>query len=158
MLDPNRWQPLLFENAVTQNGQPADLIQSCLGPSWGGVRPFALDSLNGANLHFDPGPPPQLGGATDTDGANAGEVNSAGLELEAEFAAGQHYAWGFKNPWWVAFSYTDAVLAEDTKITDSGNVFVDGEKGNKVPYIPEIQVSCATGIEIGRVGVDLPLM
>ncbi len=99
-----------------------------------------------------------VGGATDTDGANAGKINSAGLEASAGFDLGQHQNWGFKNPYWIAFTYTDAVLAEDTNITDSGNTFVDGKKGNRVPYIPEIQISCGTGIEIGRTGIDLTLM
>lgn len=59
MNDPNLWQPLLF--------QPDDVIQTFLAPHWGGVRPFALASLAEGNLHLDPGPPPQLGGATDTE-------------------------------------------------------------------------------------------
>lgn len=99
-----------------------------------------------------------VGGNTDTDGVNAGKVNSAGLEASAEFDLGHHQNWGFKNPYWIAFTYTDAVLAEDTNITDSGNTFVDGKKGNQVPYIPKIQISCGTGIEIGRTGIDLTLM
>jgi hypothetical protein len=65
MAYPNLWQPLRFENATTQNGQPAPLIQSFVGSHWGCVRPFALPSLAGSNLHLDPGPPPELGGATD---------------------------------------------------------------------------------------------
>jgi len=99
-----------------------------------------------------------VGGDTDTDGANAGSVDSAGVELAAEFDAGKHCEWGFKNPYWLAFTYTRAVLADDTSITDGGNIFVDGEKGNRVPYIPEIQISCGTGIEIGKIGADLTLM
>ena len=67
MSNPNNWQPLLFEVAFTQNEQTTDLIQSFLGPNWGGVRPFALDSLGeGQLLHLDPGPPPYLGGETDS--------------------------------------------------------------------------------------------
>lgn len=63
MVDPNRWQPLQFEEAFTQNQQTADLIQEFLGPNWGGVRPFALPTLAADEvLHLDPGPPPQLGG------------------------------------------------------------------------------------------------
>jgi len=65
LLDPNRWQPLLFKEAVTQNGLPADVIQTFLGDNWGIVRPFALDSLNGSDLHIDPGQPPQWGGASE---------------------------------------------------------------------------------------------
>jgi hypothetical protein len=65
MLNPNHWQPLRFETAATQNGQPAPLLQSFVGSNWGCVRPFALASLADHSLHLDPGAPPALGGATD---------------------------------------------------------------------------------------------
>ncbi len=65
--DPNRWQPLLFEVAETQNGQVADVIQTFLGAHWGAVRPFALDREPGEALFIDPGVPPQLGGTGDLD-------------------------------------------------------------------------------------------
>jgi hypothetical protein len=39
MSHPNHWQPLLFEEAFTQNQQTTDLVQSFLGAHWGGVRP-----------------------------------------------------------------------------------------------------------------------
>ncbi|NDV60967.1 hypothetical protein G0Q06_00725 [Puniceicoccales bacterium CK1056] len=65
---PNRWQPLLFEEAFTQNQQTTDLVQSFLGPNWGAVRPFAFTSFQPDQiLHLDPGPPPQLGTATDSE-------------------------------------------------------------------------------------------
>ena len=74
MGEPNYWQPLLFEEAFTQNQQTTDLIQSFLGPHWGAVRPFALASLDpGQDLHLDPGPPPVLGGASD-EAFKAGNV------------------------------------------------------------------------------------
>lgn len=65
MTDPNRWQPLQFLVATTQNGQTASLTQSALGSHWGAVRPFALPSLGPHPIHLDPGPPPLLGGLTD---------------------------------------------------------------------------------------------
>jgi len=99
-----------------------------------------------------------VGGDTDTDGANAGSVTSFGLEAAAEFDAGQQFELGFKNPYWIAFTYTDATLDDDTNIEDGGNIFVDGKKGNRVPYIPEFQVSFGTGIEIGKLGADLTFM
>jgi Fe(3+) dicitrate transport protein len=99
-----------------------------------------------------------VGGDTDTDGVNAGSVDSTGVEFSAAVDAGEHFDWGFKNPYWLAFTYTHAVLREDTNITDGGNIYVDGKKGNRVPYIPEIQVSCGTGIEFGKFGVDVTLM
>lgn len=66
MADPNRWQPLLFEEAITQNGQVADVTQSFLGANWGLVRPFALTKSDGEDVYHDPGLPPQLGGAQDS--------------------------------------------------------------------------------------------
>ncbi len=66
--DPNRWQPLLFgTNSLTQNGQPADMIQTFVGPHWGYVKAMGLDGPRSAGVydHFDPGQPPQLGGDGD---------------------------------------------------------------------------------------------
>ncbi len=59
MLDPNRWQPLQFEVALTQNGQVTSTTQLFVGSHWGGVRPFALEPDPVTPL--DPGPPPWLG-------------------------------------------------------------------------------------------------
>jgi hypothetical protein len=68
MVDPNRWQPLALDLIVTQNGIPQpDKIQTFIGSQWGGVRPFALVRSDPAQPYFDPGPPPQLGGAGDRD-------------------------------------------------------------------------------------------
>jgi len=60
---PNRWQPLLFEEAITQNGQTTDVLQTFKGENWGTVRPFALSKAQGESVYYDPGVPPQLGGA-----------------------------------------------------------------------------------------------
>jgi hypothetical protein len=66
-LDPNRWQPLAFTNAVSQNDIPADLVQKFLGSQWLGVRPFALTRTNPILPWIDPGPPPQLGTPSDAE-------------------------------------------------------------------------------------------
>jgi len=65
MNDPNRWQPLAFEFAFTQNGIEADGVQTFVGAHWGSVRPFALHLENGETLYHDPGMPPLLGGEGD---------------------------------------------------------------------------------------------
>jgi hypothetical protein len=69
MADPNRWQPLLFAIATTQNGLPADRQQTFVGSHWGVVRPFAMTLQPGHSVYFDPGPPPQLGENSATDAA-----------------------------------------------------------------------------------------
>ena len=66
MAQPNRWQPLAFDVAFTQNGQIADDVQTFLGSHWGDVTPFAMRLEPGETLYHDPGQPPQLGGEADT--------------------------------------------------------------------------------------------
>ena len=81
MNDPNRWQPLAFEFAVTQNGLIADEIQTFLGSHWGDARPFALHRDFDGFLSHDPGTPPQLGGAGDADfkAGNVAVINYSSL-------------------------------------------------------------------------------
>jgi hypothetical protein len=63
--DPNRWQPLRFREALTQNGLVTTTTQIFVGSHWGRVRPFALEG--DPPIYLDPGPPPQLDGAGDAD-------------------------------------------------------------------------------------------
>lgn len=65
--DVNRWQPLAFDVAFTQNGQVASKIQIFVGSHWGGVRPFTLELQPNETVYLDPGTPPQLGGSEDLD-------------------------------------------------------------------------------------------
>lgn len=80
--DPNRWQPISFENATSQNGLViASGPQTYIGPHWGSVTPFAIAEVP------DPGPPPYLGDpATDAEfKAAAVEVIRASSRLDARF-------------------------------------------------------------------------
>lgn len=82
---PNRWQPLAFEVATTQNGQIASKIQIFVGSHWGHVKPFALGGSwsDGVYASTDPGAPPYLAGIGDAEfKANNVEVigYSAGLD------------------------------------------------------------------------------
>ncbi len=65
--DPNRWQPLFINAAVTQNNQVGSDLQEYIGPHWGAVTPFAMSSTSGPNSwsDIDPGPPPALNGTGD---------------------------------------------------------------------------------------------
>lgn len=67
MSDINRWQPLAFDYAVSQNGIPIGvLVQSFLGVNWREVDTFAMSKTSPNTIAFDPGPPPLWG--TDTHG------------------------------------------------------------------------------------------
>lgn len=66
MTDPNRWQPLQLAHMISQNGIPIENgIQQAIGPHWGHVKSFALPDGGSAGVPIDPGPPPELGTATD---------------------------------------------------------------------------------------------
>ncbi len=68
MDDINRWQPLAFDFAVSQNGIPlGKLVQSFLGVNWREVETFAMRKSSPNTIAFDPGPPPLWG--TDTHDA-----------------------------------------------------------------------------------------
>ncbi len=70
MFDPNRWQPLAFDYLILQNGIVIGAaIQEFLSPNWGKVAPFALKSEDQDYdwVYMDPGPPVELGGATDAE-------------------------------------------------------------------------------------------
>lgn len=93
LTDPNRWQPLNFDQFIDQSG---NLIPGHSPPfqnaEWGGVTPFALTASdkqvqtrdgNKYVFYFDPGPPPQL------DSANQASTQffQWGFSLVAEWAA-----------------------------------------------------------------------
>ena len=71
-VDLNRWQPLAFRSAETQNGFEARSVQAFVSPHWGSVQGFGLFTadLNANALYFDPGTPPYLGGTGDLDYKN----------------------------------------------------------------------------------------
>jgi hypothetical protein len=64
--DPNRWQPLAFEFARTQNGLDAKSVQEFVGAQWGNVRPFALMRASPSHPYLDPGPPPMIWAGDDS--------------------------------------------------------------------------------------------
>ena len=61
MADPNRWQPLQMEVAVSQNGIGTTNLQTAIGTQWGFVDGFGELDPDGDGLAIDPGPQPRLG-------------------------------------------------------------------------------------------------
>lgn len=64
--DVNHWQPLAIANALDQNGNPTGPIQFFQGSQWMHVRTFALPRKDPQRPCIDPGPPPYLHGAGDS--------------------------------------------------------------------------------------------
>ncbi len=62
MRDPNRWQPLLIENMISQNGIPVvNGTQQFVDPHWGHVTPFAIPPGGDAGVPIPVDGPPLLG-------------------------------------------------------------------------------------------------
>ncbi len=93
-----------------------------------------------------------IGGAGSGDDENFGEATAYGIELAAQYDAGIVSGWGVRNPWFMSMTYTNAEQRNDARSTDADSIFSFGKKGNKVPYIPELQLSLGTGIESDRWG------
>ena len=83
MNDPDRWQPLILKEALSQNGLPLPGgEQTFIGSNWGDVTPFALEPSDDG-LPIDPGPPPLLADPATADHylSSAVDVIRASAEL-----------------------------------------------------------------------------
>jgi len=88
-----------------------------------------------------------VGGAGSGEDGNFGRVDSAGLELSAQYDAGIANNWTKRNPWYVTATYTNAIQKSDAVSTDAESIFSYGKIGNRVPYIPKLVLSAGTGVE-----------
>jgi Fe(3+) dicitrate transport protein len=86
---------------------------------------------------------------------NFGKVESRGLELSGRFDLGRAAGWPFSNPWFVAFTWTEAEQRNDARSTDPESIFSFGSRGNRVPYIPEYQLTIGSSVEFNRWGASL---
>ncbi len=93
-----------------------------------------------------------IGGAGSGNDENFGEVVAYGLEFALQYDPGIAKGWSLRNPWFMNLTYTNAEQQNDAQSTDPESIFSFGKKGNKVPYIPEIQLSLGTGVESERWG------
>ena len=91
-----------------------------------------------------------VGGSGSGEDENVGRVDSFGLELLVQYDPGIAFDWGFSTPNFLSFTYTNAELADDSQSTDPESIFAGGEKGNKVPYVPEYLATIGTGIEFKK--------
>jgi Fe(3+) dicitrate transport protein len=95
-----------------------------------------------------------VGGAGSGVSENVGKVDSYGVEMGVRFDLGANQGWGFRNPYFVNFTYTRAVLDGDSQSLDPESIFSGGEDGNEVPYIPEFLVNFGTSVEFERWGLS----
>jgi Fe(3+) dicitrate transport protein len=93
-----------------------------------------------------------IGGAGTGADENFGKVDSSGIELTGTYDLGLASDWAFSNRYFIAFTYTNAEQQNDASSTDPESIFSFGVKGNKVPYIPEYQISLGTNLDFTNWG------
>lgn len=84
------------------------------------------------------------------DDGNVGDVDTIGLELLLGGDLSDTLGTSYNLPQRLAFTYTDATLNGNTSSESATSIFSGGKDGNRVPYVPEFQVSFTTGIEFEK--------
>ena len=86
-----------------------------------------------------------IGGTGTGASANLGKVQTAGLELQANYDHGLAKGWAIQTPAYMAATYTDARFMSSVGSDDKESIFAGAVQDNKLPYIPEISVSFGIG-------------
>jgi len=96
-----------------------------------------------------------IGGTGTGVDENFGKVDSWGVEFSSSFDLARANGWNFSNPYFVAFTWTNAEQRNDAQSTNPESIFSYGMAGNKLPYIPEYQLSVGTSLDFRRWGGSL---
>ena len=86
-----------------------------------------------------------VGGTGTGNTENLGKVQTAGIELQANYDHGLAKGWAVQTPMYVAATYTDARFMSSTGSTDNESIFAGAVQDNKLPYIPAANVSFGLG-------------
>jgi len=93
------------------------------------------------------------GGSGSGDLYNAGSVHTYGLEASLGLELLRSSAWQFVIPVTLAYTYTVAEF--QTSFQSGFGPWGDVEKGDRVPYVPEHQLSGSISVERNRLNVGL---
>ena len=99
--------------------------------------------------------PDSVGGSGSGTTTNAGEVHTMGIEAQVNYDPGLHKGWNYQTPLYVAMTYTNAEFQDDVGSTDTESIFAGAKSGNRVPYIPEMQISFGLGWIYQKVSANL---
>lgn len=147
---------------------------SVTGPNSGGsgVRDETSNGYELGIRHYTPGLQMELIGfwtdfsdliVTDLIGAsgasgepsNAGKVRSYGLEAALRWDPLHDSPTDWRLPLRTSATLTSAKLRSDAASADPESIFSGGVAGNRVPYVPEYQISAGVGVEYKKLGVYL---
>ena len=96
-----------------------------------------------------------IGGTGTGSSANLGKVQTAGLELSANYDHGMAKGWAIQTPAYVAATYTDARFMSSVGSDDAESIFSGAVQDNKLPYIPEANISFGLGMIYKKFSANL---
>jgi len=96
-----------------------------------------------------------VGGTGTGSAANLGLAQMLGLELQANYDHGLAKGWAVQTPAYVAATYTDARFLSSVGSDDAESIFAGAKHDNKLPYIPEIQVSFGFGAIYKKISANI---
>lgn len=105
--------------------------------------------------HTDLIVPDIVGAAGTTDTTNAGDIEVYGIEAAISYDPMAETGSDWHLPMRAALTLTHAELTSNTPSADAESIFSGGRAGNKVPYIPEYNITFGIGVEYKRLGVYL---
>lgn len=79
---------------------------------------------------------------------NVGAIDSYGLE--GVISGDLHQASEWSVPFRVSATWTVAELDTSTSSSDAGSIFAGGQKGSRVPYIPEFKLNSFIGLQFKK--------
>ncbi len=96
-------------------------------------------------------------GASGSAGApsNAGKVRVYGAEAALRWDPLHDSATDWRLPLRTSATLTSAKLRSDAASADPESIFSGGKVGNRVPYVPDFQISAGVGVEYRNLGVYL---
>lgn len=93
-----------------------------------------------------------IGGTGSDIDENFGRVDAYGIEFSGAYDLGRANGWSFSNEVYLTLTYTNAKQKNDAQSTDAESIFSFGAVGNKVPYIPEYQITAGTSLDFTNWG------
>jgi len=96
-----------------------------------------------------------VGGTGTGASANLGTVQTAGLELGANYDHGLAKGWIVQTPAYVTATYTDARFMSSVGSDDAESIFAGAVQDNMLPYIPELSLSFGFGAIYNKLSANI---
>lgn len=149
------FSPPAPQSAIQQGLREESSIATELGTRYDMANGAFSAELAGFFTYFDDLLVRESIGAGGQIDESAGRVDVYGLELRMLFDPGIAYGWSFNNPYYATYTFTQAKLRSDTPSSHAESIFAGGQRGNRVPYIPENQFTLGAGLEFEKFGVHI---